>query len=202
MQNISDEQDAMRKPSVPQKRRWLLRLRRSLIAVVTLAVALGALVVAIRRYEAAQYPYGWSHCCDTVLMLALHKYAEERGGNFPTGEATPEASLSLLYPKYIDANTLRGKTVPLEVVEKLLERGKRLTPETCGWHYVDGLTNKDDGGLALLWDKVGLDHNGRLLPHGGHQVLFVDLDSRYVPEAEWADFLKHQAELLATRKKK
>ena len=42
------------------------------------------------------YPFGWSHCCDRQLMMALLQYADRHGGWFPKGEASPEASLALL----------------------------------------------------------------------------------------------------------
>lgn len=77
------------------------------------------------------FPYGWSHSCDAQLMLALHRYAQEHDGVYPGGETTPEASLSLLYPKYTNAWVLQGKTVPLDQVKAVLERGERLGPDTC-----------------------------------------------------------------------
>jgi hypothetical protein len=196
MENIPEHgvERACESPVRP-RRLWLRPL-------LFIAAALGVLVGLARYYWCTQYPYGWSHCCDKVLMFVLDDYAREHGGKFPSGEATPEASLSLLYPKYADADLLRGKTVPLELVEDILKQGKRLTSDTCGWHYVEGLTDKDDQELALLWDKVGLDHNGQRLPDGGHYVLLIGHEIRYVPEVEWADFLKKQAELLAKRKPK
>jgi hypothetical protein len=133
-------------------------------------------------------------------MFVLEDYAGTHGGRYPAGEATPEASLSLLYPKYADANLLRGKTVPQDVVEDLLKQGKRLGPETCGWHYVEGLTVRDDHKLALLWDKIGLGHNGQRLPEGGHYVIFVGYQIKYISGAEWPEFMKKQEELLAKRR--
>jgi hypothetical protein len=135
-------------------------------------------------------------------MFALHHYAEEHEGAYPAGEATPEASLSLLYPKYADANLLRGKTVPLEVVQAILDRGERLGPDTCGWHYVEGLRMDDDHRLALVWDKVGLGHNGERLSAGGHMVIFVGCYVEYVEGSRWQAFLQEQKRLLANRKKK
>jgi hypothetical protein len=58
-------------------------------------------------------------------MWALIEYAHDNGGFFPKGEETPEASLSHLYPKYADANLLRGKSVPLEIVEDILKEGRQ-----------------------------------------------------------------------------
>lgn len=144
-----------------------------------------------------KYPYGWSHCCDKQLMFALHNFAEDHGGAFPAGEATPEASLSLLYPKYADANLLRGKTAPDAVVQSTLDRGDRLGPGSSGWHYVEGLTVKDDPRLALFWDKVGLGHNGERAD--GHVVYFTNFDNKFIAEADWAKFLEEQQRLLNER---
>src|SRR5271154_2748474 len=110
-----------------------------------------------------EFPYGWSHCCDLCLAGCLEDYARDHDGRFPAGERTPEASLSLLYPKYAAAELLRGKTVPVEVVQAILDRGERLGPASCGWHYVEGLTVSDNPKLALFWDKAGLGHNGQRL---------------------------------------
>src|SRR5262249_49811344 len=131
---------------------------------------------------------------------ALQQYAEDHNGAYPAGEATPEASLSLLYPKYADAEMLRGRTVPVEVVRAILEGGGRLTPETCGWHYVEGPTLKDDPGLALLWGKVALDHNGGRTYDGGQTVLRVNRGYGYVPGPEWPRFLEEPQRLLAARR--
>jgi hypothetical protein len=198
MQDSADEAAGKAgKSGRPSRWRWLLWSVGVLLSIV---LGLGVLIASVRYYESTQYPYGWSHCCDKGLMLGLMQYAADHNGKYPAGEATPEASLSLLYPKYADENLLRGKSVPLETVERLLKQGKRLTPDTCGWHYVEGLTDGDEHELAILWDKAGLNHNGRYLRHGGHEVTFLDGHSEYIPEAEWAAFLKNQAELLAKRK--
>jgi len=144
-----------------------------------------------------RYPYGWSHCCDKQLMFALADYARAHDGAFPAGGETSEASLSLLYPDYADANLLRGKTIPLEVVEPILAGGGRLGPETCGWHYVEGLRVIDNRNLALCWDKAGLGHNGERLLEGGHWVIFIGHHIDYVPAQGWGQFRREQQELRA-----
>jgi hypothetical protein len=176
------------------------RSKRLALAAV-LAVVLAPFILGYAWWQ-HHYPYGMSHCCDLCLSAALHDYAVTHGGAFPAGEATPEASLSLLYrTKLADEVLLRGKTVPASVVKEILERGELLTPDTCGWHYVEGLRADDDPRLALFWDKAGLDHNGGRMAEGGHIVLFVPLmDRKYIPEAEWEEFLEKQRELLAERK--
>lgn len=168
-------------------------------AVATIAVVIGVLVGAGRLYLHWLYPYGRSHCCDTGLWLALQNYAASPGGAFPVGEATPEVSLSLLYPQHVDANMLRGKIVPLADIEAALKKNGRLDPTTCGWHYVEGLTTSDDGGIAIVWDKVGLGHNGERLPQGDHTVLFLNGRSEQIAVDRWQAFLEEQQKLLASR---
>jgi len=171
--------------------------RLGLFLLAGLALAVGG----AKLWYMWKFPYGWSHSCDKQLAFALHQYAEAHGGRYPAGEKTPEASLSLLYPDYANEYVLQGKTVPLEIVKSTLERGDRLGPETCGWHYVEGLRLTDDRRLALFWDKVGLGHNGERLSDGGRMVHFLGLGSEYIPGSKWQQFLEEQEKLLAERAK-
>jgi hypothetical protein len=140
------------------------------------------------------YPFGVDHCCDKLVGNALLNYAERHGGRFPTGGATPEASLGLLYPEYIDAGTLRGKAYPEGPTRELLESGRPLTPETCGWHYVDGLTMQKGASsrIAIVWDKIGLGHNSERLAEGGHSVVFMDGHGEVIRQKDWPRFIAEQ----------
>lgn len=183
-----------------------IAFRRICLRLVFVMAAVGVGLVGLRfcvvMYERTQYPYGWSHCCLKCLGLALENYAMKYHGHFPTGGKYPEASLSLLYKNgELDPETLRGKTIPVELVESILERGELLGPDSCGWHYVEGITKSDTPELAVVWDKVGLDHNGRDLK-GGHSVWFLRGEERIVPASEWPQFLKEQEKLMAARTKK
>jgi hypothetical protein len=174
-------------------RRWI---KRAAIAA-SIILFLSALAFGYYHYR---YPYGWSHCCDKVLAFALLQYADEHDGWFPKGEATPEASLSLLFRQEPGlAHNLRGKTVPESIVVTRLQGGELLTPETCGWHYVEGLRKDDDPRLALFWDKVGLGHNGDRLSGGGHFVCFVSGPGsiEHIPGDRWDEFLVEQEQLRA-----
>ncbi len=176
-------------------------LRTLLKIGVAAAVCVAVLVLAGYWWRCKTYPYGWSHCCDKGLSLGLLTYAQKNAGRFPAGESSPEASLSLLYREGYDvsANLFRGKTIPESVVQEVLDRGELLGPETCGWHYVEGLTLGDDHRLALFWDKAGLGHNGEVLSGGGHIVTFVHSGSEHIQEADWPEFLQEQEALLAAR---
>jgi hypothetical protein len=150
-----------------------------------------------------RYPYGYTHCCDKILCFSLQDYAEQHDGWFPKGEATPQASLSLLYRlNQALVNTLCGKTVPESVVRPILESGNLLSPETCGWSYVEGLRKDDDSRLAIFWDRVGLGHFGERLSDGGHWVGFVNGFIEYVPGDQWEQFQAEQARMRAGLKRK
>lgn len=176
-------------------------LKRVLIGLTVIAVLIAGLYGAGRIWFRYQYPYGFTHCCLKGLGLALLNYAQLHDGHFPTGGSCPEASLSLLYRGDfgIEGHTLCGKTKSPEVAQAILKRGELLGPDTCDWHYVDGLTLNDDYRLAIVWDKVGLDHNGGRLPHGGHSVCRLDCSEEVVPAAEWPQFLEEQKRLMAAR---
>jgi len=175
------------------------RAKRSLVWTGILLVMLVTLGGAWWRvWYREHYPYGWSHSCDSQLDCALRQYAQTQGGWFPKGEATPEASLSLLYREGL-ANEwlLHGKTAPRQLVKEILERGDLLGPETCGWHYVEGLRLDDHPQLALFWDKVGLGHNGERLSTPGRWVYFGGGSREFIPADQWEAFLEGQRRLWA-----
>lgn len=172
------------------------RLSKRLVLPTVIVVTLVVLGYGLWRHR---FPYGYSHCCDKLLYFALEEFAAGRDGQFPSGEATSEASLSLLYGNvpWVDASLLRGKTVPEDLVQKILDRGGRLSPETCGWYYVEGLRIDDDPRIAIFWDKAGLDHHGGRM--NGREVWFVNGNHELIPDSEWQSFLQQQRALLAQR---
>jgi hypothetical protein len=180
-------------PVEPSRKSKSKKIFFSLVVVIAIGVTVEQ---AWYRYT---FPYGWSHCCDIQLGFALRQYAEDHGGHFPSGGDCPEASLSLLYSNYVDANLLRGKTVPLQTVEGALATNGKLGPVTCGWHYVEGITLSDDPRIAIVWDKVGLGHNGERVRNGGHAIIRADGMRDFVSGADWPKFLQEQRELLAHR---
>ncbi len=169
-------------------------LRRWFIFCFWFLLAGAGAVVSLVWLANRNYPYGREHCCDKQLGIALISYADANGGRFPTGGATPEASLSLLYPEYLPASVLRGKAYPEGPAKQLLESGQPLTPETCGWQYVDGLTlqHASSSRFAIFWDKIGLGHNSEYLPEGGHSVTFASGHGQVIREADWPRFIAEQ----------
>lgn len=174
-----------------KKRLFIFAVVLGIIAV--LAIILGTL------YK-AKFPYGESHCCIINMMFSLEQYAQEHAGHYPTGEASPEASLSLLCrSNYLDAYTIRGMIVPEKTISTILGRGGLLGPDTCGWHYTDGLTRADDPRIALLYCKQPPGHNGQKTKDGGRQVVFVGVNIKWISGDKWPSFLEEQNQLISKR---
>ena len=175
--------------------------RKAIWRFTIAAMALAGFYEAGHCWYRYTYPYGAKHACLKGLGLSLLGYAERHNGHFPTGGCCPEASLSLLYREEPDlgACVLSGKTKSTEAAQELLERGELLGPDTCDWHYVEGLTQSDDPRLALVWDKVGLGHDGQRLSGGGHSILRVNCMEEVIPGSEWPQFLEEQEQLMAAR---
>ena len=176
-------------------------MRKLIINVALVLWIIAVLVSAGVVYYKRTYPYGWSHCCIDNMMLSLENYSADHGGRYPAGESSPEASLSLLCrSNYLDAYTIRGMTVPENTVRRILDSGGLLGPDSCGWQYVEGLTEADDPRLALLYCKQALGHNGQRTKDGGRQVVFVGSGGiRWISGEKWPSFLKEQKELLLSR---
>jgi hypothetical protein len=166
------------------------------IAFLAILALIGG-IYCLYRYK---FPYGMDHRCNSLLLLALFNYAAEHGGDFPAGEATPEASLSLVntLPEFSRCGyILRRRDVPAEVVDDKLRRGELLGPDTCGWNYVEGLRSDSNPELALFWDKEGLTEMGGRLSEGGHWVTFVNGICETISASQWDDFMANQKKLLA-----
>ena len=175
-----------------------MKKRLRIIAIVFGIVAV--LVIAGGVYYISKFPYGQSHCCIIGVMGALEQFASENGGRYPTGESSPEASLSLLCrSNYLDAYTIRGMIVPEETTRRILDSGGLLGPDSCGWHYTDGLTRADDTRIALLYCKQPLGHNGDKTKDGGRQVVFVGGNIEWISGKTWSAFLEEQKKLLSQR---
>jgi hypothetical protein len=166
-----------------------------LLGVLAVAAVLALGAYGWYRYE---YPYGRGHrgCC-RFLLSSLLMYAGDHDDKFPSGGATPEASLCVLYrEKYVDAGTLVGWTESPDAARRSVESGGVLAPDTCDWHYVEGVNHDADSTIAIFWSKSSIGHTGKNL-HGGHQVGFNDGHVEVVRAERWEAFLAEQKELVA-----
>lgn len=180
-------------PANPPRKSRARKIFFSLLVVITIGMAVE------RVWYHYTYPYGWSHACSKGLALGLLGYAGDHEHWLPHGEPTPEASLSLLYKN--DPVTgqwvLGGKNIRHETVEAILKRDGKLSPDTCGWNYVEGLRDDDDPQIAVAWDKVvGLGHNGERQPGLMHEVVFCG-STGFIAKNYWPEFIADQKKRLA-----
>ncbi len=173
----------------PSKR----RLRPMLIGVFgALALVLGA-AAGWYRYT---FPYGITHPCSKQLGLGLRMYASEHSGWFPHGKATPERSLAAI-EEFVSVHVLAGKHLQPAKLKAILDEKGELGSDSCGWHYVEGLREEDDPGIAIAWDKLtGLGHDGERREAGGREVVFLDGSISYIHESQWPGFVEQQKRLL------
>jgi hypothetical protein len=133
------------------------------------------------------------------LGFALDYYAQIHDGHYPTGGGSPEASLHFLYRDGIaDPEMLAGAIDP-KLVREHLENGLVLDRQTCGWHYVEGLTLRDDWRIAILWNE---DSSDRVASgtQNAHLVVYLQDPSVHVVAArDWQRFLDEQQALLKLR---
>jgi hypothetical protein len=165
-----------------------------LVGILMLTIAGGKIWL---RYK---FPYGYSHSCSAGLGIGLRMYADNHEGWLPHGQTTPEESLGLLAKD--DMTTamwvLGGKNVPHKTLEAALAPGGVFSPESCGWHYIEGLREDDDPQIAVVWDKVtGLGHNGERRRGLAHEVVLLDCSHTYIFQAQWPQFIADEKERLA-----
>jgi hypothetical protein len=179
----------------PRRRGWCWKLPLILASLVVI-VAVGG-----RAYHRYKFPYGYSHACAKGLSLALRIHAGSHDGWLPHGGTTPEASLGLLAKE--DLNTalwvLPGKNLPRAAVHAALtNEAIAFGPESCGWHYVEGLREDDDPEIVVAWDKtVGLDHNGGRQMGLAHECVWLSGSTSFASTAEWEQLIGRQKEKLA-----
>jgi hypothetical protein len=168
---------------------------------VTALVLIVTFVAAVVGWWKWSFPYGHSHSCSKGLGVTLRIFANDHEGWYPYGGRTPEESLSLICTNgdpYHLKSLLRGKHLPQSVVDDALNRHGVLSPESCGWHYVEGLREDDNPNLAVAWDRVtGLDHNGRRRSDLQHEILRLDGSSGFISKGRWSAFIEEQQMLIA-----
>src|SRR5262249_15124238 len=85
------------------------------------------------------------------------------------------------------------------VARRVLASGGLLGPETCGWHYVEGLNQTDDVRTAMLWDKEELGHYGERHRKSGREVLLLGGDINRIPHPQWASFQSEHESIMKNR---
>jgi hypothetical protein len=177
--------------------------KRALVCVLLLVPAS---VVGLVGYAASR-PHvlnesNWQHAhCILQAGLALHTYADKNGGKFPTHKGGYGDALLLLLNGDTPASVLTGPGYGTEPYEEAKRTGSHLPEASCGRIYVQGLTTKSNGNIAILFDRVATpgDHCPlpmRLWRPFGREVWMVHGGSQFINEDGWDEFRQEQIELL------
>jgi len=177
-----------------EKPPWSRPKKLKVALIIAITVAIGTVV-----WFRMSYPYGPSHCCAAELGTNLVRYAGDHEGWFPRGAISPEASFGLLHTNYEpNLQRLRGKIVPLATAETAWQQKGQLDAESCGWHYVEGLSATNDATIAIGWDKSwGLGHNGQRIRKFGREVIYLNSSTEAKLINDWPKFAMEQREKLA-----
>jgi len=173
--------------TAPRKRQWWF-----------VPAIIGTVILSTVIWFKMSYPYGPLHCCTKILGQLLTEFAAQHDGWFPAGQNSPEASLSLLCSNSVTlVPTVRGKTVAEPVARAALLQDGVLSPESCGWNYVEGLSTNDSSQLAIAWDKSwGVGHDGRRIRGFGREVVYTDGSDGVILFENWPKFAMEQRDKL------
>ena len=142
---------------------------------------------------------GHAHCM-AGGGLELRHYAEEHGGRFPYHTNGYGDALVMMDSGW-DA-VLTGPGYDAAVFERVRRTGENAPEIEFGRVYVQGLSQTNDPGIALLFDKMptpGGDHChffARITAPLAREVWMIGSERRVIYESEWPAFAKQQIELL------
>ncbi len=181
--------------------------RRKKRVIIGLVILIPIFLVAAYISMAVFNVFHTHEHCIKQAGLALRTYALDNQGNLPYDtNGFGNALLLLMRAEYLgDTNGLYS-TGPItgpgddgSLFRKALKTGARIAEQQCSRIYIQGLTEKNNPQIAILWDKKsspGGDHFHR--PWGPllREVCLLDGSMQIIPEKNWAGFVSNQVELL------
>jgi hypothetical protein len=178
-----------------------MKLRRHgcLWVFAVLFVLAGIFLTTHREIFTAEYWVHHQHCIKAAY-LNLEQYAQDHGGSYPFDpRGYPHALLQMDEENY---HTFTGPGYDPAALRRAKRDGTPLTEEDCGRVYIQGLTNRCDNQIVLLFDKkptLGGDHGHPLFRWNqplGREVCYVGLGMGFVQESDWPAFSRKQVERL------
>lgn len=178
------------------KRRRLLRWGG---AVLLVAVAGSYWFVCAHPLVFLESFWGHAHCIKQSGM-DLKNYCIDHDGDFPVHTNGYGDALLLLPDAWLPSLTGPGYSVV--AFEKALASGGNMPESECGRVYVQGLSNSNDPGIVILFDKLptpGGDHCPglyRIFRPLVRELMCVDGSMQIIQERDWPEFSRKQIELL------
>ncbi len=180
-----------------QRRSRLMKLA----AMAMVAAGLGAWYVKSHPLVFNESLWEHAHCMPQA-SLSLRTYALDHGGRFPYSTSGYGDALLLMTNEM--GNFWGGFTGPgydSRVFAEAARTGRHIPDHACGRVYVQGLSDTNDPGIALLFDKIAApaDHCNfprRLWARFTRDVGFVDGHWETIPAEKWPAFSRQQVDLL------
>jgi hypothetical protein len=170
-----------------------------LLAVAACCAVLGVIYVHTHPLVFNESMWGHAHCIK-IAGFGLLNFAAEHGGKYPFNpKGYGNALLQVNEDSYF---ALTGPGFDAAAFHKAKRTHGDLREEDCGRVYVQGLSEKSDSRIALLFDKLatpGGDHCPfpiRMWAPLGREVWFVGCYSSFIREDSWPEFAQEQIELL------
>jgi hypothetical protein len=171
------------------------------VAVVLMLIGLAFAIHYVRTHPLVFNESLWGHAhCMPQAALAFRMYASDHAGRFPIHTNGYGDALLLLGdggPYFF----LTGPGYSTRVFEEAWASKSDVDETLCGRVYVQGLSETNDPGVVVLFDKIAAppDHchfPRRLWAGFVREVCFVDGSWRAVPLEAWSGFAQEQIDLL------
>jgi hypothetical protein len=166
-------------------------------------LALVLTLVGFLAYCWTYYPVH-QHCIKATGM-SLQIYADDHQGKFPFDTNGFGDALMLLVKSgnwgspEEECKLVTGVGDDGSVFRAALASGAHIPEEKCSRVYVQGLSEKNDPEIAILFDRYSSPGGDHIHSPWGpmlREVCMLDGEMRRVREADWAKFSSNQIELL------
>jgi hypothetical protein len=145
--------------------------------------------------------------CIKIAGLAFAAYAEDHHGDLPFDtNGFGNALLLLVKRGYLGDTNGQYSMGPItgpgddgRIFKEALKTGAPIPEQKCSRIYIQGLSEKNNLQIAILWDKKsspGGDHFRRPWGPLRREVCLLDGSMEIIPEKSWARFSSNQVELL------
>jgi hypothetical protein len=181
-----------------RRKKWLIAA--SVILVPVVLVSAFILMAVFNVFHAHE------HCIKQAGM-AFKIYSMENNGKLPYDtNGFGNALLLLVKGGYLGDTNGQYSIGPITgpgddgaLLRQALKTGAPIPEQKCSRIYIQGLSESNSPGLAILWDKKptrGGDHFRK--PWGPllHEACLLDGSMQLIPEKSWPAFVSNQVELL------
>ena len=147
-------------------------------------------------------PERHQHCIKSAIFI-LFGYANEHGGTYPKSDRGWGDAMLSFASGPDDTNWVRffvGVDDDGAHLIRALKTGEDVIEEQCTRIYVQGLTEKSDSGIAILFDRESVKGGDHFRGLPGQQrlreVITVGGTHQMIKDPEWPSFVARQRKLL------